>query len=598
MKIINNGIFDCSAHSGWPLFPVLLFLVCFLLSAIIPPFQSPDEFDHVKRAYFLTRGQVILDTPAGKSSGGMIDTGLAAYINAYGRLPFDPDRKLSVAELDEANSIHWTGTQEFSPAPGTGYYFPLIYAPQATGLVVGEMLGISVDGSYRLARFCVLASASLILAIAFMIYRPSPLAAALLVLPMGVFQLSSASLDGISTAGSILVISVFMRMVVDKEFTRPWLWYVLTASVIVVVSCRIHLLPLVLLIFGTVFVTRRKGGVIAGSIALVAIVLWLTIAVKTTVDLRVITGSPISGIIQHYLLNPLSLIRVLLATLADEELLRFYGESFLGILGWLDARFPDDVYTGLYALVFLTAIFSTSGKKIKEEWPARLLLVCCAFGASLLIFLALLVSWNVHPAGIIKGVQGRYFMVPALLIAYALDGGGRSELNRFIGLLLLAALFLFSAFNTTSLLLTRYYLPAEQPKMAKFEMRASLPATSGSSFALNFDQRQKNEPSLLKRIGIMFATYKQKNPGLAELRLRTGEGGVLVIPFDLSDLVDNQYKWFELDHRAYIAGEIFFLSGGGIGIWQVHHQGGSVMSCVTYEASNGGKRYTRGCPRH
>jgi len=95
----------------------------------------------------------------------------------------------------------------------------------------------------------------------------------------------------------------------------------------------------------------------------------------------------------------------------------------------------------------------------------------------------------------------------------------------------------------------------------------------------------------------MFGTYRRKNPGLAELRLSTGEGEVLVIPFDLSDLVDNQYKWFDLDHRSYIAGEIVFLSGGGISIWQVHHEGGPVTSCLIYEASNGGKRYTRGCPR-
>jgi len=181
---------------------------------------------------------------------------------------------------------------------------------------------------------------------------------------------------------------------------------------------------------------------------------------------------------------------VLLATLADEELLRFYGKSFLGILGWLDAPFPEDVYTGLYALVFLTAIFSTSFKYIDEEWLARLLLVCCAFGASLLIFFALLVSWSVHPASIIKGVQGRYFMVPALLVAYALEGGRRAESRRFVGPLLLAALFLFSAFNTTSLLLMRYYLSAEQPEMAKFEMRSSLPATNGGSLALSLDQRQ------------------------------------------------------------------------------------------------------------
>ena len=176
-----------SANGGWLLFPVALFLACFLSSVIIPPFQSPDEFDHVKRAYLLTQGRIVLESPEGKSSGGMIDTGLLAYMRSYGNVPFAPERKLSADEIDEAKIIRWAGTKEFSTAPGTGYYFPLIYAPQATGLIVGQMLGISVEQSYRLARFLVLVFASLIIAIAFLIHPPSPLAAALLVIPMSLF---------------------------------------------------------------------------------------------------------------------------------------------------------------------------------------------------------------------------------------------------------------------------------------------------------------------------------------------------------------------------------------------------------------------------
>ncbi|NMQ06099.1 DUF2142 domain-containing protein [Candidatus Accumulibacter phosphatis] len=253
MKCSSPVSANVPAHGGWLLFPVALFLACFLSSVIIPPFQSPDEFDHVKRAYLLTQGRIVLDSPEGNSSGGMIDTGLLAYMRSYGNVPFHPDRKLSADEIDEAKSIQWAGAKEFSPAPGTGYYFPLIYAPQATGLIIGEMLGVSVEQSYRLARFFVLVFASLIIAIAFLIHPPSPLVAALLVIPMSLFQFSSASLDGLSTAVSILAISVFMRIAVEKKQARPWLLPVLTGSVILVVGCRVHLLPLILLIFGTFF---------------------------------------------------------------------------------------------------------------------------------------------------------------------------------------------------------------------------------------------------------------------------------------------------------------------------------------------------------
>jgi hypothetical protein len=116
-------------------------------------------------------------------------------------------------------------------------------------------------------------------------------------------------------------------------------------------------------------------------------------------------------------------------------------QSFFGILGWLDARFPDDIYTWLYALFFLVAIFSTSFRRIEAEWLVSLLLVICAFCSILLIFLALLVTWNAHPASVINGVQGRYFIVPALLIAYSLDCGSGGESP--VGPALLAAFSLF-----------------------------------------------------------------------------------------------------------------------------------------------------------
>ena len=57
-------------------FAIVLFCLCFAISTLIPPFQSPDEDVHVKRAYLLGHGQVWLSTPANSPTGGLIDQGL------------------------------------------------------------------------------------------------------------------------------------------------------------------------------------------------------------------------------------------------------------------------------------------------------------------------------------------------------------------------------------------------------------------------------------------------------------------------------------------------------------------------------------------
>jgi uncharacterized membrane protein len=301
---------------------------------------------------------------------------------------------------------------------------------------------------------------SLLIYVAFRIYTPTPLVAALFITPMSIFQFSSASLDGIISAISILAISIFMRIVADKKNSEPWLLHGLTASVICVATSKVHLLPLILLIFFTFLYTKSKKSFIAGGVASVLVALWLIVAISTTVDGRISTGFSVSNILFHYIGNPLDFIWVVLRTISDDAFLTFLVRSFFGNLGWLDAPFPENVYKYLYVLFFLTLIFSMSLRKIKTEWPERALLAFCALSSVLLIFLALLVTWTVHPATFVHGLQGRYFLIPAFLIAYALKGSleAKPSYLNYCGMAILPAILLFSIFNTSELLLNRYYL--------------------------------------------------------------------------------------------------------------------------------------------
>lgn len=450
----------------WWLFPVLLLVVGLLLSVAIPPMQSPDEGDHLKRAYLLAHGQLLLDTPEGRSSGGMVDTGLLDYMRAHAGLPFASDQKVNAAMVDAARALQWRGEQEFSEAPGTGYYFPLIYAPHALGLLAGEVLGLSVDASYRLVRLLVLVCTVALLAWAFWLHGPPPLALGLLVLPMTLFQFASPTLDGLSAALAVLAISVFLKFSRDRDEAAPWLLPVLTVSVVILAASRVHLLPMLLLIFLCFAFVQRRGILLTGLGAVALVVGWLLLAVLYTVDTRVDTGAGTLTILGYYLADPVAFLRVLDATLSNDALTRFYRHSFLGILGWLDARFDVSVYRHLGSALLLLAFLSITWRGLGEDWLSRCALILCGVGGSMLVFLALLITWNAHPATLIEGVQGRYFLVPALLLAYALGGhatrGG--GLVRLAGLGVVGGLLLFSAWMTLSLLLDRYYIsPVFEP---------------------------------------------------------------------------------------------------------------------------------------
>lgn len=406
---------------------IILFVLACIYSVLIPPFQSPDEFDHIKRAYALSKGNMAMITPENQSTGIMVDSGLNAYMAIFNKLPFKYENKLTSGDVHAAASIDWSGKEIFSPAPGVSYYFPIVYLPQAIGLGVGQMINLSVNTSYYLARFFSLLTITFLLIASFKIYRPNYLVLALLLIPMTLFQVSSASLDGVATALSVLVLSLFMRATTQTHEIDIRSFAILIVCTVILIMCRINLLPLCLILFYIAFKSKNKKYLYISIGAVALIFLWLAYAISTTVDKRVTIGASSIELMFFYISHPIATLKVLLNTITDVEKFRFYIHSFFGILGWLDHSLPRIYLT--IAAVATTAIFilSCQLKTLRTHIFPRALLTFISFSSFILIFLLLLITWNPHPATIIEGVQGRYFLIPTLIIAYAISGNNLAE---------------------------------------------------------------------------------------------------------------------------------------------------------------------------
>jgi uncharacterized membrane protein len=440
-----------------------IFVLGILVSIVVPPFQSPDEFEHITRAYLLGKGNIVLTAPSGQSSGGMVDTGLTQYMEMFSPLPFKSERKLSSKEISEAQEISWTGSEVFRPALGMAYYFPGIYALHMLGLKFGEWLNLSVDTSYKLCRLFLLFSTCLILFYSFQLYRPPAVVLALLVIPMSLFQFASASLDGIATALAIFIISVCLNAQVTKEAFKSGLFYLAIAAWLLLASSRLQLFSMILLpaLLGWT-VRRYRYGVIV-VLAALAVVVWQVVVLKTIVDGRVSLGASSSEILQFYLFDPSKFADVMGNTLGNPQLIKGYFSSFFGILGWLDTPFKGAEYKYLFFITVLVALLSVDYKGLMQQLSARAALLLSSIGAVATIFLAMLVTWTPHPALYIDGVQGRYFLIPALLIAYALSGQAiwlnRPKVEKTI-MITVFFFALYCAVITMNVLVERYYISA------------------------------------------------------------------------------------------------------------------------------------------
>jgi len=441
------------------IFVALLFLASSVLSVIIPPFQSPDEFEHITRAYLLGKGEVVLTAPLGQSSGGLVDTGLLQYMESFSGLPFHPENKLTQTDVDTAKRIQWTGELAFRPALGMAYYFPGIYAVHTIGLKLGELLQVSVDASYRLTRALLLLSCCAILYYAFLLWSPPAMVLALLFIPMSLFQFASASLDGIATALAVFVLSAFFRIVRDGESRHHGHFACLMAAWLLIASSRLQLFPLILLPIIAGVLLRRYWYVLSALVGAACVIAWQFVIMKTVVDGRVRLGDSTGNIAAYYIQNPSRLFEVLSETLTNGDLMRGYFSSFFGVLGWLDTPFAGKEYIYLLLMILLVLACSISYQVLMQRKLIGVALIACAFGSLAIIFFAMLVSWTPHPASLIDGVQGRYFLIPAMMFAYALCQQVKKQgsLKQTHALGCLGVLGIYSAINTGVLVFNRYY---------------------------------------------------------------------------------------------------------------------------------------------
>lgn len=421
-----------------------------LIGGTTPPLLSPDEHAHLVRAYTLISGEWRMHTPAGRSTAAWVDPALAEYINvhretnrvAVGRSPGPPPTATEVVAA--GNTSLSKSAQPISiSAPGAAVYPPIAYLPQGFALGSARALHLPMTSAYALARLVTLMTSAAVLFAAFLLVTPSPLQLALLTLPMSLFQLASAALDGFSTSMAVLALSLYQALQKAQPRHRPIIHVCLVSSILIVVPARLHLWPLLILLFLSARQLKSPWGWFTSLTCLFTVLIWVARVSRSTVDLRraQLSTDTFQTAIELFS-HPYELIALLMRTLTNQELLNFYGHSFIGLLGWL--HLPLEPSKAYQMLALMLAIFTVLTVSWIRQRPWRMLLeqtrwlfVGMAMLSALSVFLLLLVAWTPDPGNalLIEGVQGRYFLVPALMVAMALAAPQKQQ-QRLPGLML------------------------------------------------------------------------------------------------------------------------------------------------------------------
>lgn len=421
----------------------VLWLVLVLLSQVVPPIQSPDETQHLAKAYLLSKGQWWGLPPAagdplaarGPTGGGMDEHlvgfmfDLRAAATHYG-----PQSRAQMKERQLGwGATHWTGQEQYVSSQGMDYYLPVIYAPHAAALWAARQLDLSMAHSYLLLKSTVLAVCVALLALAWRVWPLNPLMVVLLALPMSLFQLLSPTIDGLCNALTVLVLSAFVAlrqgqregraMAAPSTGAQAMLWL----GLLVVVGSRLNLLPLLALPLWLAWAGReRRYAWGAAGVGLLCLA-WAAYAATHFVDTRSARTHTTAQVLMAYAAEPLALLRLTAQTLTDPALLGFYGRSFVGILGWLDMPMTPKAVRWAWLALGLAALMTVwrwwpqrpvdTAAPARSAWREAGLLVAVALASVLCIFGLMALTWTPYPALRIDGVQGRYFIAPALVVA-------------------------------------------------------------------------------------------------------------------------------------------------------------------------------------
>lgn len=435
-----------------------------LLGINTPPFQVADEQIHFMRAEQIAEGEFVgtrfsQNLPGGKTEptgGGTIDPALVDAAAPFFALPFHAELRAKRAEW--APNVHWSGKRSLVSFP-TANYPPLFYLPSAAGILVGRELDLSVIYTLYLSRLFtgVVAVALGTLAIA-LAGGAAAWIFTILTLPMSLSLMASASQDALliacgALAGALLVRGIRRPIAADGKLLAS-----LAVALSLVATARPPFGALALLPLGLPRLQLWRRMLVA-LVVVICTLSWARIAAVTSLtNFGAVVGADPAAQIQLIRHQPLLALK---AVEAATMMSKAYLAQFIGVLGWMDTSLPISYYRVATAMLVVSAAAAMLATNSKRMTASNYLPIAAGVAfASLGVFLVQYVTWTVPGHAIVDGIEGRYFLAPALAGAALLPSLGGTRAPR-LRTALLALILIFPAISLAlamHAIVLRYYL--------------------------------------------------------------------------------------------------------------------------------------------
>ena len=406
---------------------------------LTPPLQTPDEQDHLNRAYQLAEFNIF-------QYESTVPSSLIKLFDTFGSMNFNTYKKTSIDEIFAQKKVE-LNPQIKTEICARPFIFP--YFPQAAGMFIGKIFNRSPVELLYMGRIFNLLFAIVLIYFAI---RTTPVLKWIFFLlglmPMTLYLCASLSKDAMLIGLSFLLIAFFLRFAYggdDKISTRNIiLLFVLSFLVTVSRSVYAILIGMFFLIPLYRIGSLRKYVVVFMSLVIIVLMATQIGALKTLFEpraadltqsnsVRALSPNTISetalippemferpdrikfpkGVNFNeqklfILNNPIQYMGILFNSLFVSHR-AFQLDSFVGKLGWLNKPLPA-WHINFYLLILLITALLLSNKDIKIGFINKLLIASIFISGVILIETGLYLTWNPVGQRYIMDVQGRYFI--------------------------------------------------------------------------------------------------------------------------------------------------------------------------------------------
>ena len=418
-----------------------------LMCAVLPLGTAPDETAHISAACRLAS----LQDWTGETTAPanlLQDVGIPATLRAQAEGGLFTDRLLPNAPMP-ANEA-------------TGIYPAFSYLPQALGM----RLALRITDQRAICLYAGrLANMLVFLLLGCLAIRRIPFGKevlfAVLMHPLTLQEAASFSVDGVTVAGTALLLAVLLQYACTRAPMRGGDRVFLLLLCCCTVLWKVMYVPCVLLLLlipAGQWGSRKKKTAWLAAVWLavgLSLLAWALQSVAGQAGREGLTSGALSRLGDLFL-RPGAFLAVLWQTLRAN--LAVYAMALFDHYGALDIHLHTELQL-LSALLFLLPLFS--GERLPREprrasRKVRALLLAAVLLCCWVIFASLYLWWTEPGAAVIAGIQARYFLplIPfAVLALPALPVlGRREELRAFcLGLPALNALMVMTAMATVTI---------------------------------------------------------------------------------------------------------------------------------------------------